>query len=153
MNKTKEKLIYSIGHSNRGLDELVRILKDREVGVLADIRSYPRSKRNPDFNKENLQSLLPGLGIGYLWIKKLGGMREGGYEEYMESREFAEGVEQLAETAEKKCCAFMCAELKWRECHRSFVAEKLFRDGWDVAHIYDETEAERHAGMIGIREI
>jgi len=152
LRTTEQKLIFSIGHSNRSLDELVRILKGREIGALVDIRSYPRSKRNPGVNREKLEALLPGLGIGYLWIKELGGMRRGGYEGYMDSQEFTEGISQLLEIARTKSCAFMCAELKWRECHRSFVAERLFRDGWDVVHIYDETEAERHAGMIGMRE-
>ena len=152
MNSKERKIIFSIGHSNRSLDELVRILKNHSILALADIRSYPRSKRNPNFNKEHLEALLPGLGIEYLWIKELGGMREGGYEEYMESGEFTEGIAKLIDKARQKPCAFMCAELKWRECHRSFVAEKLFRDGWDVEHIYGETEAEKHAGMIGIQD-
>lgn len=152
MNRALQKQIYSVGHSNRSLDELVRILKSRGVGALADIRSYPRSKRNPNFNKEHLQALLPGLGISYVWIKELGGMREEGYEEYIESGDFTEGITKLIEKATEKPCAFMCAELKWRECHRSFVAERLFQDGWDVVHIYDEKEAERHTGMIGIQD-
>ena len=147
--KTKPKQIFSIGHSNRQLDELVRILKGLEIEVLADIRSYPRSKRNPAFNRENLEALLPGLGIEYRWIKELGGLKVGGYEEYMWSEEFLEGISLLRDVASKERSAFMCAELKWRECHRSFVAEILFRQGWDVVHIYDETEVEKHAGMIG----
>lgn len=76
-------------------------------------------------------------------------MREGGYEEYMVSEEFETGIEELKKTAEAKIVAFMCAELKWRECHRSFVAERLYRDGFEVVHIYSETETEKHAGMIG----
>ena len=151
MNSTIRKRIFSIGHSNRGLDELVRILKAHEIGALVDIRSYPRSKRNSNFNREHLEVMLPGLGVGYHWIKELGGLREGGYEEYMESQEFKEGLAKLFKTAESKLCCFMCAELKWRECHRSFVAEKLFRDGWEVVHIYDETEVEKHAGIIGFQ--
>ena len=149
MSGASRKTIFSIGHSSRNLDELVRVLKDHGVGALADIRSYPRSKRNPNFNREHLEALLPGLGISYHWIKELGGFREGGYEEYMESGEFTEGIAKLLEIAAADSCAFMCAELKWRECHRSFVAERLFRDGWEVVHIYSETEAEKHAGMIG----
>ena len=146
---TNTKQIYSIGHSSRGLNELVRIMKGHGIEALIDIRSYPRSKRNPDFNRENLQILLPGLGIDYHWIKELGGMRERGYEEHYDSVEFERGISDLLKVAETKVCAFMCAELKWRECHRSFVAEKLFREGWEVVHIYSETEQEIHAGMIG----
>jgi uncharacterized protein (DUF488 family) len=150
MKSAIRKSIFSIGHSNRSLDELVRILKGREIGALVDVRSYPRSKRNSNFNREHLEVMLPGFGIEYRWIKELGGMRQDGYEEYMESEEFAEGLAKLFKTAESKLCCFMCAELKWRECHRSFVAEILFRDGWDVVHIYNETKVEKHAGMIGI---
>jgi len=149
MKSTIHKRIFSIGHSNRSLDELVRILKSHEIAALVDIRSYPRSKRNSNFNREHMEVMLPGFGIEYLWIKELGGLREGGYEEYMGSEEFTEGLSQLVEIAQSKPCAFMCAELKWRECHRSFVAERLFREAWDVVHIYNETEVEKHAGMIG----
>ena len=93
--------------------------------------------------------MLPGFGIEYRWIKELGGLREYGYEEYMESPEFNTGMELLIKTAESKLSAFMCSELKWRECHRSFVSERLFRAGWELLHIYDENEEEVHAGMIG----
>lgn len=149
MNSEKKKVVFSIGHSNRGLDELVRILKGHGIEALLDIRSYPRSKRNPGFNRENLEALLPGLGIEYHWIKELGGMRDRGYEEHFDSEEFERGISELLKTVENKISAFMCAELKWRECHRSFVAEKLFREGWEVVHIYSETEVEKHSGMIG----
>lgn len=149
LNSEKKKIVYSIGHSSRRLDELLRILKGRGIEALIDIRSYPRSKRNPDFNRENLSIFLPGLGIDYVWIKELGGMREEGYEEHFDSEEFERGITELLKVAESSVSAFMCAELKWRECHRSFVAEKLFQGGWEVIHIYDETETEKHSGMIG----
>ena len=150
MNNIKQKHIFTIGHSNRSLDEFVRILKRWEIEALLDIRSYPRSVRNPQFDREKLRALFPGLGIEYTWVQELGGMREGGYGEYMKSPEFEEGIVQLRAVAEKKRCAFMCAELKWRECHRSFVSESLFREGWEVVHLYDEREEERHAGLIGV---
>ena len=149
LNNIEQKHIFTIGHSNRGLDEFVRILKRSGIGTVLDIRSYPRSKRNPQFDRKNLEALLPGFGIEYMWIKELGGLREGGYGEYMESPEFEEGMIQLRAAAEKSQCVFMCAELKWRECHRSFIAERLYRDGWEVVHLYDEREEERHAGLIG----
>lgn len=142
--------IHSIGHSNRTLDELVSVLKSHGIELLADIRSYPRSKRNPHFDRENLEKLLPSHGIEYLWIKDLGGMREGGYEEYMKTDEFSRGINELTNAATGRSTAFMCSELRWRECHRSFVSKALAARGWDVIHIYDANETEAHSTLPGM---
>jgi len=140
--------VHSVGHSNRSIDEFISVLKSHGIELLADIRSYPRSKRNPHFDRENLEKLLPSHGIEYLWIKELGGMRSGGYAEYMKADEFSRGLEELMKTAGKKGTAFMCSELRWRECHRSFVSEALVSKGWEVMHIYDENETERHSMLL-----
>ena len=145
-NKTKLQ-IFSIGHSNRTLDEFVGILKQYGIEALADIRSYPRSKRNPHFDREALERDLPARGIEYVWIKALGGMREGGYEEYMNTPSFGDGLNILISAASEKMTAFMCAELDWRSCHRSFVSHALHARGWNVVHIYDENESEAHSGL------
>ncbi|MGH7849691.1 MAG: DUF488 family protein [Thermodesulfobacteriota bacterium] len=139
--------IFSIGHSNRTLVEFIGILKGYGIETLADIRSYPRSKRNTHFDRESLERELPASGIEYVWIKELGGMREGSYEEYMNTPEFAAGLNALAALASGKKTAFMCAELDWRRCHRGFVSQALHSRGWDVLHIYDERESEAHSGL------
>jgi uncharacterized protein (DUF488 family) len=140
-------LIYSIGHSNRGLDELVSVLKRYGVETLADIRTFPRSKRNPHFDRESLERELPASGIGYVWIRELGGMREDGYEHYMSTAGFEEGFNALLSVAGERRTAFMCSELVWRNCHRSFVSHALHSRGWEVVHIYDENESETHSGL------
>lgn len=147
LTKKPKPQIFSIGHSNRKLGELVSILKHYGIEVLADIRSYPRSKRNPHFDKEQLEIELPSRGIEYVWIRGLGGMREGGYEEYMKTREFEDGLSTLRSIAGEKKTVFMCAELDWRSCHRSFVSGALHKLRWDVVHIYDGDESETHSGL------
>ena len=147
MNPAGRKQIFSIGHSNRVLGELVSILKHYGIEALADIRSYPRSKRNTQFDRESLERELPAAGVEYGWIKELGGMRGGGYEEYMNTPGFAAGLNALATLASGKKTAFMCAELDWRRCHRGFVSQALHSRGWEVLHIYDERESESHSGL------
>jgi len=141
------KQIFSIGHSNRGLDELVSVLKRYGVETLADIRTLPRSRRNPHFDKESLEKELPSNGIEYVWIRELGGMREDGYENYMSTPGFEEGLSALLSVAGEKRTAFMCSELDWRNCHRSFVSHSLHSRGWEVVHIYDENESETHSRL------
>ena len=147
MNPSVETRIYSIGHSNRTFVDFIDILKAYGIETLADIRSYPRSKRNPHFDKETLERELPAAGIEYVWIKELGGMRGGGYEEHMNTPEFGAGLKALIALASGKMTAFMCAELDWRRCHRAFVSQALHSRGWHVVHIYDGRESETHSGL------
>src|SRR5271169_891598 len=118
--------IYTIGHSTRTLDELVRALQGHEVKTLVDIRSFPMSRRLPQFNRESLEQELPKHGIAYLWIKELGGRRKKirnespntalrnesfrNYADYMMTPEFAAGTTRLLEIAERGKTAIMCAE-------------------------------------------
>lgn len=151
MKESKSKpRIYSIGHSNRTFDEFVPVLKHYGVEILADIRSWPSSKRNPQFDRERLERELPVQGISYVWIKELGGMRQGGYESYTKTEDFTSGLDKLISEAERTRTAFMCSELQWRSCHRSFIAEALCAKGWDVVHIYSERESEAHSDLLGL---
>ena len=79
--------------------------------------------------------------------KDLGGMRSGGYAEYMKTEVFSRGINELTNAATGRSTAFMCSELRWRECHRSFVSEALAASGWEVIHIYDENETEAHSAL------
>jgi uncharacterized protein (DUF488 family) len=142
-----KRQIFSVGHSNRTLDDLVSILKHYGIEALADIRSYPRSKRNPHFDREVLEKELPAHGIEYVWINELGGLREWGYEGYMGTPGFEYGLSSLEALASGNRTAFMCSELDWRRCHRSFVSRALHSRGWEVVHIYDENESETHSGL------
>jgi uncharacterized protein (DUF488 family) len=139
-----ENRIFTIGHSTRKLDELVAVLRCYNVLALVDVRNFPSSKRNPQFNKNNVEIKLQESGIQYYWIEELGGFREGGYEKYMDSEDFKSGVKKLIEIAKQKTAAIMCAELLWFRCHRASIASLLTKNGWDVAHIFDEKRSQTH---------
>ncbi|MFI5324333.1 MAG: DUF488 family protein, partial [Thermodesulfobacteriota bacterium] len=109
MTKKPEPRIFSIGHSNRKLGEIISILKNYGIEALADIRSYPHSKRNPHFDRELLERELPAEGIEYVWIRELGGMREGGYEEHMKTDDFSRGLAALILIGGEKKTVFMCS--------------------------------------------
>lgn len=137
--------IYTIGHSTRKLEELIDVLKNFKIEILVDIRHFPHSRHNPQFNKENLEKELPQNNIKYLWLEKLGGFRKGGYLAYMETEEFKEGLNELIKIAEEKLTAIMCAEILWFKCHRRFVGDKLKELGFEVIHIIKKNKTQEHA--------
>ncbi len=137
-------MIYTIGHSNRSLEHFIQILEHYDIEVLVDVRQFPRSRHNPQFNKEYLEREFPENDIQYLWIEKLGGFRKGGYEAYMKTDEFKEGLRALAQIGEQKTSAVMCAELLWFKCHRSLISSWLSKQGWSVVHIHDEKKLVQH---------
>ncbi len=130
--------IYTVGHSNRSLEEFIALLKGYKIGAVADVRRFPYSRLNPQFNRENLERALKAAGIEYVWLgNELGGYRSGGYEEHTKSDEFQKGLERLEFLAYHKRTAIMCAEKLWFRCHRRFIADELARRGWEVLHITD----------------
>lgn len=138
------KIIYTIGHSTRKLEEFIEILKNFKIEVLIDIRHFPHSRRNPQFNKEILEKELPKEGIDYLWLEKLGGFRKGGYLAYMETENFKEGLKEIIKIAEKNLTVIMCAEILWFKCHRRFVSDKLKELGFEVIHIFNKNKTQEH---------
>ncbi len=111
------------------------------------MRSYPASRRYPHFSREALSDALAAHGIKYIWMPRLGGKREGGYEAYMKSAEFVDALAALEELASRSAAAFMCSELKWRDCHRSFISDALYRKGWEIVYIYGRDETEVHSAL------
>ncbi len=138
------KKVYTLGHSTRSFQDLVKVLKHYRTEVLIDVRHFPRSRHNPQFNKENLEDELPKNGINYIWVERLGGFRKGGYKKYTKTKEFKEGLKELEKIINKTDCAIMCAELLWFKCHRRYIADSLKRKGYKVMHIYDEKKAGGH---------
>jgi uncharacterized protein (DUF488 family) len=136
--------IWTIGHSTRTLEDFIKILKFYEIEVLVDVRHFPHSKNNPQFNKEILQEKLFDNNIVYKWIEKLGGFREGGYKKYIETEEFKDGLEILKKIARDRKTAVMCAEILWFKCHRRYIADILKREKWKVYHIYEIGKIEKH---------
>jgi uncharacterized protein (DUF488 family) len=154
--------VHSIGHSTRTLAELVALLREFSVQVLADIRSFPASARHPQFNKESLEQALPQEGIEYIWLgQELGGYRKKknpnsphtalrspafrNYADHMATRDFSEGIDRLLAIAATKRPAYMCAELLWWRCHRSLVSDHLVAcHHVEVVHILAPRKTEPH---------
>jgi uncharacterized protein (DUF488 family) len=140
----EERTIFSIGHSTRKLEELISVLQHYGVERVIDIRHYPTSRHNPQFNRSTLEEALRAQGIEYSWLELLGGYREGGYLAYTGTQDFRDGMEALERLAGERPTAFLCAEVKWYQCHRRRVADALAARGWKVLHIIDEKRADAH---------
>jgi uncharacterized protein (DUF488 family) len=140
----KKNNIFTIGHSNRSLQDFINILKHYKIEVLVDVRRFPTSRHNPQFKKDILENKLPESGIEYVWIENMGGFRKGGYVDYMETQGFKDELEKLIKIAKLNRTAVMCSELLWFKCHRNFIATALTRKGWEVFHIYAEKRTEKH---------
>jgi uncharacterized protein (DUF488 family) len=152
--------VLTIGHSTRSLEELLALLEAHGVEHLTDVRTIPRSRHNPQFNRERLAGQLRRAGIGYTHMPALGGLRHArpdspnqgwrnasfrGFADYMQTPEFEAGLEALIEAAARVRTAIMCAEaVPWR-CHRSLIADALSARGIRVEHILSATRAEPHA--------
>lgn len=146
----QNKNIWTIGHSTRSLEEFIAMLKSFQIESVADIRSFPGSRKYPQFNREALEISLPQNNIRYFHLKNLGGRRKAspdskntawhhpafrGYADYMETDEFKIGIQQLEQIAMQQRTVYMCSEAVWWRCHRSMVSDFLKLRGWEVLHI------------------
>jgi len=111
------------------------MLEESEIELVVDIRRWPTSKLE-QFRRENMEQWLRDAGIDYLWKgETLGGYRRGGYESYMRTESFKQGLRELLEVATKKRVCLLCLEPNPRGCHRRFISRALQRQGIEVAHI------------------
>lgn len=154
------KRLWTIGHSTRKIDIFISLLRENGIVLVADVRRYPGSKRNPQFNREALARSLGARDIRYEHFPELGGRREAkpdsqntawrnemfrGYADHMETNEFRDGIARLVDLArEIGPTAILCAEADWRKCHRSPVSDYLKTRGVDVIHIVDLAKTEPH---------
>lgn len=147
---------FTIGHSNRSLDAFLELLKGADVRLLADIRTIPRSRANPQFNQETLPASLAAAGIAYDPVAALGGRRRKSrdvphevnalwtnqsfhnYADYALSDAFCTGLDHLIEQGRTQRCAMMCSEAVWWRCHRRIVADHLLARGEAVIHIMEK---------------
>jgi uncharacterized protein (DUF488 family) len=152
--------IFSVGHGARPLEELIETLAAGGVERVVDVRSFPGSRRHPQFGREALAAALPRFEIGYTWLPALGGRRRLGpdpspnpswqvdafraYADYTDTPEFARGLDELLALAAARPTAFMCAETHWSRCHRRILADKLWSLGHEVIHLVTPTRAEPH---------
>jgi len=145
--------VFTIGHSIHPIDEFIELLRQVGVEVLVDVRSVPRSRRNPQFNIENLPASLAAAGIEHRHMKALGGLRHRpkgappspnglweneafrSFADHALTPEFRRGFDELRALAAARPTAIMCAEAVWWRCHRRIIADHLLAGGSPVAHI------------------
>ena len=156
-------LIYTIGHSTRATEELLVVLGEAGIRILADVRRFPASRRYPHFNRAHLEHVLPEAGIEYVWLgESLGGRRRGvvpaerspnsgwqvaafrAYADFMGTSDFQAGIGTLETLARSQRTALMCAERLWWSCHRRLIADYLTVHGWSVIHLFDVGQQKPH---------
>ena len=151
--------IWTVGHSTRSGEEFGQILSAHGIEVLVDVRSFPGSRRYPQFNRAALAESLASIGIRYRHEPRLGGRRTPradshntawrnasfrAYADHMETDDFRKGVEDLLELAASARVAVMCAEALWWRCHRRLIADYLKTEGHAVIHILDKNKTQEH---------
>jgi uncharacterized protein (DUF488 family) len=154
---------FTIGHSTRSIDEFSALLREAEIELVVDVRTLPRSRRNPQFDSDVLPASLAEFGIGYTHMAELGGLRGHSpavpselnafwknesfhnYADYAMGSTFRSGLLMLQKAGRTHRCAVMCAEAVWWRCHRRIIADYLLAAGETVIHIMGRgrTEAAR----------
>lgn len=158
-NTTADITIFTIGHSTRPIKEFISILKAFDIKLVADLRTIPKSRYNPQFNSDVLTKSLKNNGINYVHMAGLGGLRHPqkdslnaawknmsfrGFADYMQTEDFKKSLTTLIETAKKQQTTIMCAEaVPWR-CHRSLIGDALLIRGMKVVNIMSESTRKEH---------
>lgn len=151
---------FTVGHSTRSIEEFVELLRIGEVELVIDVRTIPRSRTNPQYNKDALPKNLAPFKIGYRHIAELGGLRGRpkavspevngfwqnrsfhNYADYALSEEFLQGFDELLQWGRKKRCAIMCSEAVWWRCHRRIISDYLLAHGETVFHLMGKDRVE-----------
>ncbi len=152
-------IVLTIGHSTRALEEFIGLLQAHGATRVVDVRTVPRSRHNPQFNKDSLTGSLKKAGLGYIHMPGLGGLRHAkrdslnvgwrnasfrGYADYMETPEFEQSLQELIRLAKEERVVIMCAEaVPWR-CHRSLIADALLVRGIRAEDIMSPTRSQVH---------
>jgi uncharacterized protein (DUF488 family) len=159
--KQPSSVLYTVGHSTHPIETFISLLSQHRTEILADVRSFPSSRRWPQFNQAELERALEQAGIGYRWFKALGGRRNikrpdsphrawelpafRSYADYTETSEFAAGLDQLTEAALRRRTVIMCSEGLWWRCHRRIIADHMTVRRWDVRHIMPDGKITAHS--------
>ncbi|MCC6391048.1 MAG: DUF488 domain-containing protein [Bryobacterales bacterium] len=156
-----KEAFYTIGHSTRSIDEFVRMLESVEVTFVVDVRTVPRSRTNPQYNRDVLPQSLASFQIGYEHIAALGGLRGKArdvppdvnafwrnasfhnYADYAMGNDFRAGLARLRELGRVQRSAIMCAEALWWRCHRRIIADHLLAAGEEVFHLIGPGKVEQ----------
>jgi uncharacterized protein (DUF488 family) len=153
--------IFTIGHSTHPLGKFLELLGAHNIAALADVRSFPSSRRWPHFNQDALRESIERAGLEYHWIKRLGGRRHQvrpdsphtawehpafrAYADYADTEEFSRGLEELIAIARRARTAYMCSEGLWWRCHRRLISDRLLVPGWRVMHILPSGKLSEHS--------
>ena len=152
---------FTVGHSTLSIDEFVALLGAVDVELVADVRTIPRSRTNPQYNRDVLPTTLKPFNLDYIHIPELGGLRSRSsvaravngfwqnesfhnYADYAMGEEFRSGLCKLRQVGHAQRCVLMCAEAVWWRCHRRIIADVLVALGCEVRHIRDAGPAELH---------
>ncbi|MCA1727165.1 MAG: DUF488 domain-containing protein [Actinobacteria bacterium] len=151
--------IHTIGHGTRAIEAFLALLGGSDIERVTDVRSFPGSRRHPQFGREALAASLAKGGIAYEWMPRLGGFREArpesphialppsgfrGYADHMETEEFREALQHLIATSGRVRTTVMCAESLWTKCHRRYLADALTAAGCVVLHIVNTERPAEH---------
>jgi uncharacterized protein (DUF488 family) len=151
--------IWTIGHSTRAIDDFIGLLRENQIGLVADVRRFPKSRWHPQFNDSFLRKSLADVNIDYVWLASLGGRRQllpgsindgwrneafRGYADHTATEEFADGLFELTMLGEGMPTTIMCSEAVWWRCHRSLIADVLCFLGYDVMHILAKGKTVLH---------
>ncbi|NNM85353.1 MAG: DUF488 domain-containing protein [Phycisphaerales bacterium] len=154
-----QRILYTIGHSTRSWREFTDLLLAWKIAELIDVRTVPRSRAFPQFNKDHMATALRRVGIEYKHIKELGGLRHTkkgsantgwrnasfrGYADYMQSQEFSQALAELNRRRRLHRACIMCSEALWWRCHRRMIADAEVARGIPVRHIMSERTAKPH---------
>jgi uncharacterized protein (DUF488 family) len=164
-------IFFTIGHSTRSIDEFVQMLRCVGIETVVDVRTIPRSRTNPQFNKDTLPTTLDHFEIGYVHLPELGGLRTAqkrespspntfwdnksfrNYADYATSRSFQSGLKKLEDLGETCRCAIMCAEAVWWRCHRRIITDYLIFAGEQVFHLLAPGRVEQAHATPAARQI
>lgn len=166
-----DQAFFTIGHSNRTLAEFIALLEQAGVRQVVDIRHFPRSRSNPQFNIDTLPAALAGMRIGYQHSEALGGRRDKtpaiaedvnafwnnrsfhNYADYALSEPFRAGLDALIRQGDAQPTTVMCSEAVWWRCHRRIVSDYLLASGKDVQHIMGPGRLEQATLSAGARPL
>ena len=159
MNQAPSR-IFTVGHSTHPIERFLALLGEHQIASIADVRSFPSSRKWPQFNQSELSQSLGRAGIQYQWLKRLGGRRHTrredsphaawthpafrSYADYTETPDFAAGLDELAGVAGGVRTAYLCSEGLWWRCHRRIISDYLVLRGWQVDHIMPDGKLRRH---------
>ena len=152
--------IFTIGHSTHPIERFLELLGQHEIALIVDVRSFPSSRRWPQFNQAELSESLQRANVQYHWMKHLGGRRHSkredsphtawthpafrAYADYAETTDFADGLIELMGFARAVRTAYMCSEGLWWRCHRRIISDYLTIHEWRVEHIMPDGKLRPH---------